>query len=79
MVIVSRTRTSENVILFIRIKRAKSGGRHRENHGCILPGLGTYHFSPISLPTRKSGTIRHLENGRNRNFTEAFLTLIVTM
>ena len=33
------------------------------NHGCKLPGLGTYHFSPILLPTRKSGTIRHLENG----------------
>ena len=48
-------------------------------HGCILPGLGTYHFSPILLPTRKSGTIRHLENGGNQNFTEAFVTLIVTM
>ena len=48
-------------------------------HGCILPGLGTYHFSPILLPTRKSGTIRHLENGGNHNFTEAFVTLIVTM
>ena len=41
-------------------------------HGCKLPGLGTYHFSPILLPTRKSGTIRHLENGENQNFTEAF-------
>ena len=49
------------------------------NHGCILPGLGTNHFSPILLPTRKSGTIRHLENGGNQNFTEAFVTLIVTM
>ena len=49
------------------------------NHGCILPGLGTYHFSPILLPTRKSGTIRHLENGGNQNFTEAFVTLIVIM
>ena len=48
-------------------------------HGCILPGLGTYHFSPILLPTRKSGTIHHLENGGNQNFTEAFVTLIVTM
>ena len=48
-------------------------------HGCILPGLGTYHFSPILLPTRKSGTIRHLENGGNQNFTEAFVSLIVTM
>ena len=48
-------------------------------HGCILPGLGTYHFSPILLPTRKSGIIRHLENGGNQNFTEAFVTLIVTM
>ena len=49
------------------------------HHGCILPGLGTYHFSPILLPTRKSGTIRHLENGGNQNFTEAFVTLIVRM
>ena len=49
------------------------------HHGCILPGLGTYHFSPILLPTRKSSTIRHLENGGNQNFTEAFVTLIVTM
>ena len=49
------------------------------NHGCILPGLGTYHFSPILLPTRKSGTIRHLENGGNQNFTKAFVTLIVIM
>ena len=48
-------------------------------HGCILPGLGTYHFSPILSPTRKSGTIRHLENGGNQNFTEAFVTLIVIM
>ena len=48
-------------------------------HGCILPGLGTYHFSPLLLPTRKSGTIRHLENGGNQNFTEAFVTLTVTM
>ena len=48
-------------------------------HGCILPGLGTYHFSTILLPMRKSGTIRHLENGGNQNFTEAFVTLIVTM
>ena len=48
-------------------------------HGCILPGLGTYYFSPILLPTRKLGTIRHLENGGNQNFTEAFVTLIVTM
>ena len=47
-------------------------------HGCILPGLGTYHFSPILLPTRKSGAICHLENGGNKNFTEAFVTLIVT-
>ena len=38
-------------------------------HGCILPGLGTYHFSPILLPTHKSGTIPHLENGGNQNFT----------
>ena len=49
------------------------------NHGCILPGLGTYHFSPILLPTRKSGKIGHLENGGNQNFTEAFVTLIMTM
>ena len=48
-------------------------------HGCVLPGLGTYHFSPILLPTCKSGTIRHLEIGGNQNFTEAFVTLIVTM
>ena len=52
---------------------------HLLNHGCILPGLGTYHFSPILLPTRKSNTIRHLENCGNQNFTEAFVTLIVTM
>ena len=30
-VIVSSRRTSQNIILFIRIKRAKSGGRHRKN------------------------------------------------
>ena len=52
---------------------------HAFIHRCILPGLGTYHFSPILLPARKSGTIRHLENGGNQNFTEAFVTLIVTM
>ena len=49
------------------------------SHGCILPGLGRYHFSPILLPARKLGTIRHLENGGNQTFTEAFVTLIVTM
>ena len=50
-----------------------------QNHRCILPGLGTYHFSPILLPTHKSGTIHHHENGGYQNFTEAFVTLIVTM
>ena len=44
-----------------------------------IPGLGTYHFSPILLPTRTLGTIRHLENGGNQNFAEALVTLIVTM
>ena len=53
--------------------------KNRPVHGCILPGLGTYHFSPILLPMRKSGTIRNLENGGNQNFTEALVTLIVTM
>ena len=24
------------------------------NHGCILPGLGTYQFLPILLPTREA-------------------------
>ena len=41
--------------------------------------IGHISFSPILLPTRNSGTIRHLENGGNQNFTEAFVTLIVMM
>ena len=60
-------------------KGAKRESDCKRKHGCILPGLGTYHFSPILLPTRKSGTFSHLENGGNQNFTEAFVTLIVTM
>ena len=56
-----------------------SGNLFTDVYYCVLPGFGTYHFSPILLPTRKSGTIRHLENGGNQNFTEAFVTLIVTM
>ena len=65
----------------VKVLQSRKEDNHQEStqHGCILPGLGTYHFSPILLPTRKSGTIRHLENGGNQNFTEAFVTLIVTM
>ena len=68
--------------LFLKSLSADLSDHHPSSvHGCILPGLGTYryHFSPILLPTRKLGTIRHLENGGNQNFTEAFVTLIVTM